>query len=70
MPGSVRNVPTFIKAASAFALRRLMFRTNLKFGKEFRYFDISFDGTSWFAWYYLEISAEDLTNGSEEPAGL
>lgn len=44
----------FLAAPTREGLVRLMLSQNLKRGKEYRYFDIGFDGSKWTAWFYEE----------------
>ena len=55
--GSAFNLPHFIKAESPRGLQLKMLENNLNLKAECQYFDISFDGKQWFAWYY-KISDE------------
>ena len=45
------NIPNFITAKSPRGLRRLMVQKAAKTGKWYSYYDISFDGKQWVAWY-------------------
>jgi hypothetical protein len=56
--GNSFRVPMFIAAPTRDGLVRLMLDNNLKNGKEHRYFDISFDGSSWVAWFYSVIEVK------------
>lgn len=49
------TTPRFLKAQSAKGLERLMLRNNLK-RKAWHQYQIVFDGKSWFAWYYADLS--------------
>lgn len=64
MSAVLRRIPHFVKAASPEGLRRLMFRTNVRDGVEYRFFDITYDGKSWVAWFYKIIP---MTERIEEP---
>lgn len=46
-----------------------MLRNNLKYGMEFRYFDIQFDGKRWFVWFNAEISKRQLVDKAIPGAG-
>ena len=50
--GNSLRVPHFLTAGSRDALQREMLNNNLKNGREYTYFDISFDGSKWTAWFY------------------
>lgn len=50
----ISNIPHFIKARSPEGLRRLMLRNNVKWGLIFNYYQIIFDGNTWFAWFQLD----------------
>ena len=58
MPGDARHVPHFISAANPDRLVRAMFLNNVKDHKEYRYFDIAWDGKKWTAWYYKKVEIE------------
>lgn len=49
------TTPRFLKAQSAKGLERLMLRNNLK-RKAWHQYQIVFDGKSWLAWYYADLS--------------
>jgi len=64
-------IPDFIMAQSPLGLRRLMYATNAKAGKQFKYFDIqqfTDNGkTKWIAWFYRDMdSIGELTDGNAE----
>lgn len=65
--GNSLRVPMFLTAPSADALVRLMLSNNLKKSKEHNYFDISFDGSAWFAWYLdvADVKKVDLKKGAK-----
>lgn len=63
--GNSLNVPNFLVAPSREELVRLMLSNNLKAGKEHRYFDISFDGKAWCAWYYVEANVKESLRGKK-----
>lgn len=48
------TVPVYITAKSADDLLTVMAKNNMKYGMNFRYFDIQFVENKWFAWYYLD----------------
>jgi len=50
------NIPHYIKAASPEGLRLAMLQNNLRLKAECKYFDISFDGSNWVAWFYRSAS--------------
>jgi hypothetical protein len=58
--GNSLRVPIFLAAPTPEELVRLMLENNLKFQKEHRYFDITFEGSKWIAWFYsiIEIKAQ------------
>lgn len=58
--GNSLRVPIFLTAPTRDELVRLMLQNNLKNGKEYRYFDISFDGSSWVAWFYSIIEIKPM----------
>jgi hypothetical protein len=53
--GNSFRVPIYLTALTRDELVRLMLQNNLNNQKEHRYFDISFDGSSWVAWFYSVI---------------
>ena len=53
--GNALRIPMFLAAPDPQGLVRLMLSNNLKINKEFRYFDIGFDGKNWVALFYDEI---------------
>jgi hypothetical protein len=53
--GNSLRVPMYLVAPTPEELVRLMLQNNLNNQKEHRYFDISFDGSSWVAWFYSVI---------------
>lgn len=67
--GNSFRIPQFLSAASAKALVQAMLRNNLKYGMEFRYFDIQFDGKRWFVWFNAEISKRQLVDKAIPGAG-
>lgn len=50
--GDSFNIPHFVKAGSPEGLRLAMLKNNTTRNVEFQYYQIVFDGKSWFAWYY------------------
>jgi hypothetical protein len=56
--GSIKNIPNFIVAVTPKLLQRQMLINNLKHSTEFRYFDITFDGKQWVAWFYKEVELQ------------
>jgi hypothetical protein len=54
--GDIFNIPHFLKARSAEALRVSMLENNAKKGMEHVYFDISFDGSDWYVWFYTQAN--------------
>lgn len=54
IPGNSFNIPHYLKAGSPEGLRRAMLENNMKLKAECQYFQIVFDGKSWFAFYYTE----------------
>jgi hypothetical protein len=68
--GSSRVIPHFVTAGSPQGLQLVMLRTNVLTGRENRYFDITYDGRRWIAWYYREADqtiqgrlARDVSRG-------
>lgn len=59
-PGNSFNIPHYLKAESPQGLRLAMLRLNMSSGKEFDYYQIVFDGKSWFAWYYDEAKEKTV----------
>ena len=57
-------IPHFIRAGSAKALQALMFRTNLAESRQIEYYQIVYDGKSWFAWYYKMLDENSLLEQS------
>ena len=57
--GNSSRAPRFIKAGSATALSRSMLINNLKYGREFKYFDIQKQGNAWFAWFVFDYFDRD-----------
>jgi hypothetical protein len=51
-PSNLFNIPHYVKAASPEGLRLSMLQNNMKLKAECKYFDISFDGNNWVAWFY------------------
>ena len=51
------NIPHFVTAKSKKELMRSMLQNNIDRGMRFRYFDISFDGKEWSAWYNIDARA-------------
>ena len=51
-PGDSFNIPHYVKAGSPEGLRLAMLKNNMTRNIEFQYYQIVFDGKSWFAWYY------------------
>lgn len=49
------TTPRFLKASTAKALERAMLRNNLK-RQSWHQYQIIFDGSSWYAWYYVDLS--------------
>lgn len=66
---SVSNIPNFLVARTPKGLRRLMLETNIKFGKQFNFFDIQFVGGKWYAWYYLDITSAEQRGVQADPNG-
>lgn len=64
--GSSLRIPNYISAGSPQGLRRLMLQNNLKYGKQYNYFDIQFVNGKWFVWFFEkedEIALLNSTNG-------
>lgn len=57
--GTSRDIPNFIRARSPNGLRRAMVRNNARLGMFVKYFDIQFVNGEWFAWFFVEIDAND-----------
>jgi hypothetical protein len=55
--GDSFNIPHYLKAGSPEGLRLAMLNNNMLRGKEYDYYQIIYDGKSWFAWFY-ERAAE------------
>ena len=52
---NLKRIPRYIIANTKDDLVRIMFQTNLKYKKEFQYFDIQKEGTKWVAWFYFDL---------------
>lgn len=52
-PGSIFNIPHYLKAASPEGLRLKMLENNIRLKAECQYFDISYDGKVWVVWFYF-----------------
>lgn len=61
--GNSLRIPMYLAAPTRDRLVRLMLEHNLSKGKEHRYFDISFDGKNWVAWFYdvMTVTSRDMT---------
>ena len=58
--GNALNVPHFLKARSPQGLLRLMFKNNIKHGKEFEYFSLQYVAKDkmWYCWYKEEVKVK------------
>lgn len=61
---SSEEIPNFVVARSAQALRVAMLRNNARFGIMFHYFDIQFVDGKWFAWFFhrVDLRTDPLLN--------
>jgi hypothetical protein len=59
-PGNSFNIPHYLKAVTPEGLRLAMLKLNMMKGKEHDYYQIVFDGSSWFAWYYDEAKEQRI----------
>jgi len=50
--------PIYIKAKTPEKLRELMIKLNLKYGKNFRYFDFQYVKGNWGCWFQLSAADE------------
>lgn len=60
--GNSLRVPMFLAAPTRDGLVRLMLSNNVKKSKEHKYFDISFDGKNWVAWFLDEIDVRKVNS--------
>jgi hypothetical protein len=60
--GNPRRIPQFVSASNPKTLMRAMLSNNFKANAEYQYFDITFDGKRWFAWYYKDFSDQELND--------
>lgn len=58
--GNSLRVPHFLSASTPQGLMRVMFQNNLKDGMEYRYFDISFDGSKWIVWFFKIAEVKEI----------
>lgn len=54
-------IPAFVTARSPLGLRRAMLINNAKAGAFHRYFDIQFVQGQWYAWFFKEVGADDVS---------
>lgn len=54
-----KEIPNFIKAGSAKALRSLIIKNNIRLRATVQYFDFSHDGKNWYVWYYEPFDKTD-----------
>lgn len=67
--GDVLNVPNYLAAPSRDELVRLMLSNNIEKHTEHRYFDISFDGKVWTAWYFEKAKVKIQPRGKKVVSG-
>jgi hypothetical protein len=60
--GNSFRIPQFLVATSPKGLVAAMLKNNLKYGAEFRYFDIQFSNGKWYAWFNVAISKDQFIN--------
>lgn len=62
----------FVRARSPLGLRRAMLLQNAKAGAFHKYFDIQFVNGDWYAWFFKDVSGEDIdqmdTDETKKPA--
>jgi hypothetical protein len=58
--GNSLRIPHYLLASTRDELVRVMFKNNLKDGMEYQYFDISFDGSKWTAWFKKVVQTRDI----------
>lgn len=59
MAGNALKVPQYVIARSPKGLLLSMLKNNLKDGMEYHYYDISFDGKNWVAWFKKQLSYQE-----------
>jgi hypothetical protein len=52
---STEDIPNYLVARNARALRVAMLRNNARHGTMFKYFDIQFADGKWYAWFFFRI---------------
>lgn len=57
---NAKLIPQYVSARSPQGLRRAMIMLNAKSGAWHKFFDIQYVDGRWFAWFYQEVTAEDL----------
>jgi hypothetical protein len=64
---SPEEIPNFVTARSAQALRVAMLRNNARFGIMFHYFDIQFAEGKWIAWFFhrIDLRTDPILKGGE-----
>jgi hypothetical protein len=69
--GNLFRIPRSISAPTREGLERVMLKNNLKYGIEFRYFDIQKVGSEWIAWFNVVIDKDKLLAriGNKEVVG-
>lgn len=68
MKHKLSNIPNYISASTLNGLRRLMFRNNVKAGKQFNYYDIQRVDNKWYAFYLEDFRQENIREGRDANA--
>jgi hypothetical protein len=63
--GSSLQIPNFLTAQTPQGLRRLMLLNNLKYGRQYNYFDLQFVNGKWFVWYFDREKVENLLSQAD-----
>lgn len=64
-----KHIPQFVKARSPQGLRRQMLMANARRGAFHKFNDIQFVDGYWYAWYYAEVTNQDVEDMSEPDPG-
>jgi hypothetical protein len=68
--GNSFRIPNFLSATSPNGLVVAMLRNNLKYGMEFRYFDIQFAQGKWIVWFNVEMPKRQMVEAALAKAGV
>ena len=52
------TIPNFVTAKTPDQLRKEMFKKQVELSRKLTFFDISFDGKNWYAWYEISTKIE------------